>query len=368
MIDHLFIIGYPSEIGGANTELWHTVKLWRRFGLGVTLLPTWQADRGVAGPAGCASAAARSFAGADALDDVPGLAGSVVVSFCNTKFLAVAERIGPARLPHDLGGLHELALSPGAAALSALRPVRPARLPEPLPARSACWRSFAATDSSEQQGRIIRGAIDAGEIPLPAAAARGGRAVRRRPHQPRRSGQVLADALEDVWADSASGAGRGCWAGSETSRPAPGPPPPWAECLPGRGPAGRRVPRTLHALVQANAAAVENWPRVGLEAMAAGVPLVVDAKGGWQEMLRHGRTGYLCRTDDEQAYYAARLAYDEEHRLRLAAAPRGPDRRAGRPARPLVAMARIVRELGHRSSGTVPIFADTRSVGPMAVP
>ncbi len=82
--------------------------------------------------------------------------------------------------------------------------------------------------------------------------------------------------------------------------------------------------QSLHVLVQSNAAAVENWPRVGLEAMAAGVPLVVDAKGGWLEMLRHGRTGYLCRTEDEFAYYAARLAYDEAHRLRWSAAPDAP--------------------------------------------
>jgi len=57
---------------------------------------------------------------------------------------------------------------------------------------------------------------------------------------------------------------------------------------------------------------------VGLEAMAAGVPLVVDARGGWTEMLSHGQTGYLCHTADEFAYYAARLAYDEPHRLELA--------------------------------------------------
>ena len=30
----IFVIGYPAQVGGANTELWHTVKLWRRLGLG----------------------------------------------------------------------------------------------------------------------------------------------------------------------------------------------------------------------------------------------------------------------------------------------------------------------------------------------
>jgi glycosyltransferase involved in cell wall biosynthesis len=97
-----------------------------------------------------------------------------------------------------------------------------------------------------------------------------------------------------------------------------GPPPAWAQCLPPAAAAAMPLLRTLHALVQANAAAVENWPRIGLEAMAAGVPLVVDASGGWVEMIRHGQTGYLCASDDQFAYYAARLAYDEPHRLQLA--------------------------------------------------
>ena len=119
-----------------------------------------------------------------------------------------------------------------------------------------------------------------------------------------------------------------------------GPPPAWAECLPAGAQAAATFLRTLHVLVQSNAAAVENWPRVGLEAMAAGVPLVVDAKGGWLEMIRHGQTGYLCRDDDELAYYAARLAYDESHRP--AAGPAGPprlDTEIGRAACDLVAMA-----------------------------
>ena len=116
--------------------------------------------------------------------------------------------------------------------------------------------------------------------------------------------------------------GPACWAGKTASRPAPVRRRPGPSALPAGGQPAAEFLQSLHVLVQSNAAAVENWPRVGLEAMAAGVPLVVDAKGGWLEMLRHGRTGYLCRTDDELAYYAARLAYDEGHRLRLVARAR----------------------------------------------
>ena len=51
--------------------------------------------------------------------------------------------------------------------------------------------------------------------------------------------------------------------------------------------------------------------------MAAGVAVVADDRGGWTEMIRHGETGYLCGSDDELAYYTARLAYDRQHRLEM---------------------------------------------------
>ena len=74
----------------------------------------------------------------------------------------------------------------------------------------------------------------------------------------------------------------------------------------------------LHCLLHVNGGASENWPRCGLEAMAAGVPVVAQDRWGWREMIRHGRTGYLAATDDELACYAARLARDEDHRLEIA--------------------------------------------------
>ena len=40
----LFVIGYPSWLGGADTELWHLLRLWRRFDVNVRLIPTWQAN------------------------------------------------------------------------------------------------------------------------------------------------------------------------------------------------------------------------------------------------------------------------------------------------------------------------------------
>jgi len=45
---------------------------------------------------------------------------------------------------------------------------------------------------------------------------------------------------------------------------------------------------------------------------------VVENRRAWRELVCHGETGYLCDNADEVAYYTARLAYDEEHRLAIA--------------------------------------------------
>jgi len=63
---------------------------------------------------------------------------------------------------------------------------------------------------------------------------------------------------------------------------------------------------------------VENWPRVGLEAMASGSVLIVDKRGGWMRMIEHGRTGFLCSCPRDFIYYASKMAYEPEARNEIA--------------------------------------------------
>ena len=77
--------------------------------------------------------------------------------------------------------------------------------------------------------------------------------------------------------------------------------------------------------------AVWNWPRVGLEAMAAGVPVVAEKRWGWLEMIEHGKTGFLGDTNEEIAHYATELAHDEERRLAVAVTARERVERLGDP-------------------------------------
>jgi len=88
----VFVMGYPGELGGACTELWHTIKLWRQFGVEVGLIPTWLSDpkwRAKVEAIGCKTYPVKPTE----LDSIPGLAGSIVVGFCNSEFLAHAGQL-----------------------------------------------------------------------------------------------------------------------------------------------------------------------------------------------------------------------------------------------------------------------------------
>jgi hypothetical protein len=62
----------------------------------------------------------------------------------------------------------------------------------------------------------------------------------------------------------------------------------------------------------------ENWPRVGLEAMASGSILIVDNRGGWRGQIEHGVTGWLCDNERDFIYYASKMAYEPELRFEMA--------------------------------------------------
>ena len=62
----------------------------------------------------------------------------------------------------------------------------------------------------------------------------------------------------------------------------------------------------------------ENLPRIGFEAMASGTILIVDKKGGWQDIVRHGKTGWLCSGEREFAYYSSRCAFEHKEREKMA--------------------------------------------------
>ena len=311
----LFVVGYPGEIGGANTECWHTVRLWRRFGVEVTFLPTWRPEpawRSRLDEIGCNTV--RTSPGR--LEQVPGLRAGVVVSFCNSRFLRHADHF------RDLGCK---VIWVGCMTWLFSEERRHYRRRGPFDRyvfQSAYQRSelqpqLAKFGATPEQCHSIRGAFFPDEFPF-----------RPMPHEAKAPFVVgrISRAAADKYA-------RNTWAIYRRiphavkarvlgwSRPVEeklGPPPPWAECLAPGAETPRQFFGSLHTMLQVNGGEAENWPRSGLEAMAAGVPIVAQDRWGWREMICHGQTGYLAENDDELAFYAARLAYDEDLRLEIA--------------------------------------------------
>jgi glycosyltransferase involved in cell wall biosynthesis len=101
-----------------------------------------------------------------------------------------------------------------------------------------------------------------------------------------------------------------------------GPAPDWAEVLPPGALPASQFYRRLHCLLPISHAAIESWPRIGMEAMASGVPIVAPRQGGWCDLIVHGETGYLAENAEEIVTYANLLARDEALRLRIAAQAR----------------------------------------------
>jgi hypothetical protein len=341
----VFYIGFPGPCGGANVEMAHTIPVWRRAGIDVTLVPTWGQ---VSGPIpdrlralGCQIVEAAP----ETIDKVPGLAGAICHSMCNRHFWEVfgaLKRLGcktvwssamTFEFPETIRGMQQYGP------------------PDALHFQSEFQRQEITRDLAKlgilprerefPASFLIRGAFDFTDYPFAP-----------RPHEPGAEFFVgrLSRPEQDKWSSNlwpilaavpypqrkALAMGWTLAAERKCGRP-----PAWAQAL---KPQEIPVPEFLkrcHAMVGLNGGARENWPRIGLEAMAAGVPLVVQKLWGWKEMVQHDETGYLCDNDQDFAFYLALLARDEGLRRRIAEQARAAVERMADPT----AIGREWREL-----------------------
>lgn len=313
----IYVVGYPSHVGGADTELWHTIKLWRRKGIPVHLVPTWHAHPEWRDRLNAIGATTHEIGDPNRLEDVPGLAGSMVISFCNGEFLNHVEKfrelgcrtiwvncmtwIFPKEVEHyEKHGAFDAYVFQSAFQRQSLLP----RL-----------RDFHVSD---EQCFQIHGAFDVEEFPFTPFA--------HRPGEPFVVGRIARPDL-DKWSSNLwpiynaiqythKKARVMAWDNRLTQKC--GAPPDWAETLTANAESSKTFMQSLHCMLPINGGARENWPRSGLEAMASGVPVVAQNDWGWQEMIEHGVTGFLGSDDCELAHFAAMLAHDEELRLRIA--------------------------------------------------
>lgn len=316
----VYLIGYPGDMGGANTEAWHTIKLWRRAGLDIHLVPTWGGDdhwQAKLDALGCTTHRTRP----EDLERVPGLAGSPVVGFCNSEFLLHAGRLRKIGCPIVWVNCMTFLFDSEKRFYSEHGPAD-AMVFQSEFQRSQLEPHLARYGYDPASGYLIRGAFDLTEWEFrPRHHNDGGPFVVGRMARP--DTDKWSSNTWSIYSRIQYRGRRALMLGmNEKTHAKLGKAPDWAECL---KPMAVPVPEylaQLHCLLPVNGGARENWPRAGLEAMAAGVPTVAQNDWGWREMITHGVTGFLGSCDEELAHYAAMLAYDETLRMRIVHAAR----------------------------------------------
>ena len=318
----IYLIGYPADVGGANTEIWHTIKLWRRFGAEVSVVPTWSAtlkwERRLAA-IGVPTLPSRNGKFSAIPDD------SICVSFCNPLFARHSATLANrgCRLIY-------------APCMSYWSNAERKRLENTGPFDRYVFQSQSQDDLLypllEQHGvpwencQRIPGAFDTEEFPFRYRArpsAKDPFVVGRlcRP-DPAKFAQNTWDLFGQV-RRQVPGLQVRIMGWSNKVAAKIGKPPPWAEVREKNTMPVADFLGGLHCMIAANdrdpanSAATENWPRVGLEAMSAGVPIVADCRGGWPEMIDHLQTGCLAATDQELVENVSLLAANESWRAEI---------------------------------------------------
>jgi len=306
----IYCIGGPADIGGANTELWHTVKLWRSFGVDVTILPQHGAEVTIAwrkrlDGIGCQLRA-----------ELP--KGGVCVGFCNSHYRAIAKalRAQGNRLVYVPCMCYQFPDE-------AKRELFDHYIFQTHYQASRILPALEHRGLPQSHSSIIRGAFDVTEFD-PSSRLR-----RRRQGEP-----FVIGRLSRSVAPVALGRGgtvpdvekypRGLWQQYEAIDYRPlrarvmgwsgiiqgrcGKPPAWAEVFRDGAMPAKEFLQSIHVLIPGIGCCEENWSRVGLEAMACGVPVVAEDKGGWREM-----TGVVrALTPGSQALFPSAWARDPE--------------------------------------------------------
>lgn len=302
-----------GEVGGALTEAWDTLRLWSERGIETQLI----SDRPLSREFRDQLPAIRCTAVESSDEDLlKSLAGSTAVGFCSDRFLELAPRLQErgSRLVWVNCMTWVFAQEREIYLRSRLFD---AYLFQGEFQRQELEREYVRFGYEPALGHLIRGYLHLSDRPFEPSVRRAeddfvvGRLARPdlskwsratwttygKIDHPRRRGLVMGvDEMVRKWI---------------------GPTPDWGEALPPCAISSHDFYRRVHCLLPINFSAFESWPRVGLEAMATGVPIVAPRQGGWVDMIRHGVNGFLADTADELAGYATQLAHDENLRQQI---------------------------------------------------
>lgn len=311
-LDALCIIGHPSRLGGADTELDHQIRCWQAMGLAVHICHTGIVDANLAklqlAERGCVYHTPR---------DWPSLEGLHCISFCNGDFLQFLPEI------------RKYARSTTFVNCMTWNFERELEMQERGLIDFHLYQTQHAFDRVSQKlkslgvyrPQLFRPYFHFEDFPYvetrPTETFRFGRISRDDGHKYGErqlwiyeimTAPVLKEGLILGWGNNAQ---------KRFGRQ----PDSYIRTVPEGGISQQEFYTFCQAIIM-HTDTFENLPRVGFEAMASGSLLVVDNRGGWQTQVQDGVTGWLCRDDREFVYKASRCAFEVEETERMRRAAR----------------------------------------------
>ncbi len=307
-LNQICVIGFPSRLGGADTELDHQIHVWKRLGIEVYLLHTGDLDDNLKAmrmeERGCRILRPRDWSACR---------GMHVISYCNGEFLKnLAEIRRHARsttFVNCMTWLFECEKE----------------------AHRQGWIDHFLYQTDHARTRVspelqsinanyswttLRPYFHLSDFPFHrdrnSDRFRFARVSREDPSKFHPSQMWVYESM--VAPVLKEGVILGI---SDRIREKIGREPNWIIGLPAGGTPVQEVYRQAHCIIQMSET-YENLPRVGFEAMASGCVLIVDDRGGWREQVLHGQTGFLCSNEREFVYYASRSAFESAERRQMA--------------------------------------------------
>lgn len=308
----IFVVGHPSEYGGAGSELYHQILLWVKMKMEVVIIPTMSGFRNE--PLrnemlnlGVGYTDVRDYSSVTEKD--------LVINFCSKEFLEDLEKINK-RTSHTafvncmtwLFPKEKIAHEKGLIKYSLYQ--RPQ-------VRDDHKKILKGGHNSKAEFIHFNPYFDSSKFPF----------VDRRYNDKFTIGRISrqdADKFSSytfhIWEYAvAPKMKRGLVLGfDQRSAKKVGFVPDWVETYKDQKQLSvNEFYKQCDVIVQSTDT-TENWPRVGFEAMYSGCPLIVDNKGGWKYMIKHKTSGFLCDNPRDFIYWTSRMAYEPDFRNKVA--------------------------------------------------
>lgn len=305
--NEICVIGHPSKLGGADTELDHQIRIWQKLGLQVYLLHTGTIDTNLKkmrmGERGCKYLNPR---------DWKLCKDKVVISYCNGEFLSNIEEIKKyAKCTIWVNCMTWL--------FQKERDAYEKGLIDWFVYQTDHAREKVQDDlikiNSNYRWKKVQPYFYAEDFPF----------IKNRPNDKFRFGRISRD-------DPGKFASYQKWIYETMTSPVLkegkilgvndkvikkiGELPNWIKGYPSGGITAQELYKFSECIIQA-CDTYENFPRVAFEAMSSGSLLIVDDRGGWREQVQHKQTGFLCKNDREFSYYSSRAAFEEHERKQM---------------------------------------------------